>query len=213
MGGSIMVDWEIEQAIEKGRLVIDPYRPELLQPNSIDVTLGDEFTWSSSFNPVNPVDQNSVLEGVTHKVMDKIRIDPGWFLLGATAEKFSLPDNIVGQLTGKSSLARLGLMVHVTAGFIDAGFSVPPSTITLELYNCSNRQIVLHAGMAIGQMVFTETAHCRIPYNLKKSSKYNGQKPADTSRYYMNQNPKEWIDDVDDDTVSVEYALTESESE
>ncbi|HMO21329.1 MAG TPA: dCTP deaminase, partial [Candidatus Melainabacteria bacterium] len=98
-----------------------------------------------------------------------------------------LPDDIVGQLTGKSSLARLGVMVHVTAGFIDAGFSTPPAQITLEIYNVGNRPVRLHAGMAIGQMVFTRTTPCELPYNKKPSAKYNGQKAAAHSECYLNK--------------------------
>ncbi|MEZ4537230.1 MAG: dCTP deaminase [Cyanobacteriota/Melainabacteria group bacterium] len=122
-------------------------------------------------------------------VNDSIVIHPKQFVLGATLEKLTLPsdDDIVGQLTGKSSLARLGVMVHVTAGFIDAGFSTPPAQITLEIYNVGNRPVCLHAGMAIGQMVFTRTAPCELPYNKKPSAKYNGQKAAAHSKYYLNK--------------------------
>src|SRR5262249_15932153 len=98
------------------------------------------------------------------------------------------PRDIVGQLTGKSSLARLGVMVHVTAGFIDAGFSHPPAQITLEIVNVGNRPVRLHAGMAIGQMVFTRTAECAVAYNEKANAKHNGQAAAADSKYYMNKN-------------------------
>jgi dCTP deaminase len=78
-------------------------------------------------------------------------------------------------------------MVHVTAGFIDAGFSHPPAQITLEILNVGNRPVRLHAGMSIGQMVFTRTAMCDLPYHKKPGAKYNGQKAAAHSKYYLNK--------------------------
>lgn len=77
--------------------------------------------------------------------------------------------------------------MHVTAGFIDAGFSDPPAQITLEIVNVGSRPVRLHAGMAIAQMVFTRTAQCLVPYNQKPNAKYNGQPAAAHSRYYLNR--------------------------
>lgn len=184
---SIMVDWEIRQAIESGHLLVEPYSEKNLQPNSLDVTLGSSFTINRSRDVVDPFDSESVLNGIQYMTMDEYVIEPKEFVLAATVEKFTLPPDIVGQLTGKSSLARLGLIVHVTAGFIDAGFSTPPATITLELFNCSKRAIVLTPGMPIGQMVFTKTAVCEVPYNQKKSAKYLGQRAAAPSQYFLNR--------------------------
>lgn len=186
---SIMVDHEIELAIELGHLIVEPYDPTRLQPNSLDVTLHDEFTYFGEMvGSVDPYNPDSINYGTTHRIADQIVIHPGEFILGATREKFTLPDNIVGQLTGKSSLARLGIMIHVTAGYIDAGFSHPAATITLELFNVSKRSVILYAGMPIGQMVFTKTAAARIPYHVRRG-KYNGQKPAALSQYYLNERP------------------------
>jgi len=184
---SILVDFEIRKAIEEGKLVIDPFEDALVQPNSYDVRLADAFSWhEASDKIIDPYDSDTILEGLVSVNDDQFVVKPGQFVLGATVEKFSLPNDIVGQLTGKSSLARLGVMVHVTAGFIDAGFSHPPAQITLEIVNVGVRPVRLHAGMPIAQMVFTKTAECVTPYNLKKSAKYNGQPAAAPSRYYLN---------------------------
>jgi dCTP deaminase len=184
---SILVDFEIRKAIEEGELVIDPFEDVLVQPNSYDVRLADAFSWhAASDKIIDPFDSDTILEGLVGVTDNNFIVKPGQFVLGATVERFSLPNDIVGQLTGKSSLARLGVMVHVTAGFIDAGFSHPPAQITLEIVNVGARPVRLHAGMPIAQMVFTKTAECVTPYNLKKSAKYNGQPAAAPSRYYLN---------------------------
>ena len=184
---SILVDHEIRREIEQGKLIIEPYEPALIQPNSYDVRLADRFSWHENGESViDPYDSTSVLEGLVQVVDHSIVLKPQQFVLGATLERLTLPVDIVGQLTGKSSLARLGVMVHVTAGFIDAGFSHPPAQITLEIVNVGNRPVRLHAGMPIGQMVFTRTAECETPYNKKPNAKYNGQSAAAHSRYYLN---------------------------
>lgn len=184
---SILVDHEIRAEIESGKLVIDPFEDALIQPNSYDVRLDDRFGWhEKSDEVIDPYKCETVLANVVHVQGESILIHPGQFLLGATLERLTLPRDIVGQLTGKSSLARLGVMVHVTAGFIDAGFSHPPAQITLEIVNLGNRPVRLHAGMPIGQMVFTKTAECTVAYHEKANAKYNGQPAAAHSRYYMN---------------------------
>lgn len=184
---SILVDFEIRAAITDGKLVIEPYEDALVQPNSYDVRLDNRFSWHESGDAViDPYDSSSILEGLVSVTDDNFVLKPGQFVLGATEERFSLPSDIVGQLTGKSSLARLGVMVHVTAGFIDAGFSDPPAQITLEIVNVGSRPVRLHAGMSIAQMVFTQTSECLVPYNQKANAKYNGQPAAAHSRYYLN---------------------------
>jgi dCTP deaminase len=185
---SILVDHEIRDEIASGKLILDPFDAGLIQPNSYDVRLANKFSWHEPSEAViDPYVAESVLANLTEVEQDSIVVKPGHFVLGATLEKVCLPRDIVGQLTGKSSLARLGVMVHVTAGFIDAGFSHPPAQITLEIVNVGNRPVRLHAGMAIGQMVFTRTAECLVAYNEKSSAKYNGQQPAAHSRYYLNR--------------------------
>ncbi len=184
---SILVDHEIRQAISEGKLILAPYDETLIQPNSYDVRLSDRFSWHDAGEEIiDPYDSQSVLKGLVHVVDENIVIKPGQFVLGATLERICLPRDVVGQLTGKSSLARLGVMVHVTAGFIDAGFSHPPAQITLEIVNVGNRPVRLHAGMSIAQMVFTRTAECLVAYNEKPTAKYNGQPAAAHSRYYLN---------------------------
>jgi dCTP deaminase len=184
---SILVDFEIRAAINDGKLIIEPFADGLVQPNSYDVRLDNRFSWHEASEAIiDPYDSASILQGLVSITDDNFVLRPGQFVLGATIERFSLPSDIVGQLTGKSSLARLGVMVHVTAGFIDAGFSHPPAQITLEIVNVGTRPVRLHAGMAIAQMVFTQTAECQVPYNQKASAKYNGQPAAAHSRYYLN---------------------------
>lgn len=188
---SILVDHEIRAEIASGKLILDPYDPALIQPNSYDVRLANTFSWhEGSDEVIDPYQSETVLTSAIEKELDDIVIKPGAFILGATLERICLPRDIVGQLTGKSSLARLGVMVHVTAGFIDAGFSHPPAQITLEIVNVGNRPVRLHAGMAIGQMVFTRTAECAVAYNEKPGAKYNGQPAAAHSRYYLNDSTK-----------------------
>ncbi len=187
---SIMVDHEIRQVIETGQLIIEPFEPSLIQPNSYDVRLANKFSWhEANLDVIDPFDAKSIQSSVKELTADNIVIKPQEFILAATYEKFSLPCDIVGQLTGKSSLARLGLMVHVTAGFIDAGFSHPPAQITLEIVNVGNRPVRLHALMPIGQMVFTKTSQCALPYHQKNNAKYNGQVAAFHSLYYLNNKP------------------------
>jgi len=185
---SILVDFEIRKEAAAGKLIIDPYEDRLIQPNSYDVRLSNRFSWHepAADQVIDPYDSQSVLQGLVHVVDDSVVMQPGQFILGATLEKLCLPRDLVGQLTGKSSLARLGVMVHVTAGFIDAGFSHPPAQITLEIVNVGNRPVRLHAGMPIAQMVFTRTAECQVAYNEKPGAKYNGQPAAAHSRYYLN---------------------------
>jgi dCTP deaminase len=191
---SILVDFEIRHEIESKRLIIEPYEEKLIQPNSIDIRLGHQFTWYDDLSfahnvaPIDPYDISTQGLGVNScENMSRFTIVPGQFVLAATMEKVCLPKNLVGQLTGKSSIARLGIMVHVTAGFIDAGFSHPPATITLEIVNVGNRPVILHAGMPIGQLVFTRTLMCEKAYHEKADAKYNGQRPAAVSKYHMNQ--------------------------
>jgi dCTP deaminase len=184
---SILVDHEIRAVVAEGKLIIEPYDDALIQPNSYDVRLSSRFSWHEPGEEIiDPYDSESVLAGLVHVEAESVVLQPGQFILGATAERVCLPKNIVGQLTGKSSLARLGVMVHVTAGFIDAGFSHPPAQITLEIVNVGRRPVRLHAHMSIAQMVFTRTADCLVPYNEKPNAKYNGQPAAAHSRYYLN---------------------------
>ena len=126
---SILVDHEIRKEIALGTLILEPFDDKLIQPNSYDVRLSDRFSWHEKgewlYRVIDPYISESILEGLVNVVDDSIVIAPGHFVLGATLERICLPRNIVGQLTGKSSLARLGIMVHVTAGFYRRGIQSP----------------------------------------------------------------------------------------
>ena len=113
-----------------------------------------------------------------------IDINPGMFVLAETYEAITLPDNVVATIEGKSSIARLGITLHQTGGWIDAGFS---GTITLEICNANQRPVRLHAGMPIGQLVFYTTEKAEKPYGAKGDAKYLNQKNATLSRYHENR--------------------------
>lgn len=181
----ILVDKQILKKVSSGKLRIDPFHADRIQPNSYDVSLSPNFTYiGCGRNDVLDVkDKNTYNTGIVSVCWGSITLKPGEFVLGETLEKVRLPDNIVASIEGKSSLARLGLQIHQTGGWIDAGFS---GTITLELYNASPRAIKLYAGMPIGQLVFFKTKHCAVPYNLKPNAKYYQQTGATTSKYYEN---------------------------
>lgn len=182
---SILVDWQIRDYIRRGAIGVDPFNDNYIQPNSLDVTLSDKFALHRDYCeefPIDPYVEDHGI-GVTRSRSPTTTIATNDFILGSTQETISLPDNIVACIEGKSSLARLGLQIHQTGGWIDAGFS---GQVTLELYNVSNRPIVLTAGMPIAQIVFFETEHCEVPYGMKKDAKYQGQTGPTPSRYHMN---------------------------
>lgn len=161
----ILPDHAIIAEVDNGRLVIDPWDPALVQPASVDVLLGDTF-----------IDQDIPGTGKF-----PLLLYPGRFILASTVEYFEIPDDLVGRLEGKSSLGRLGLSIHATAGFVDPGFR---GQLTLELSNVSSRPIQLTAGMKIAQMSFhrLESA-CRKPYGHPDlGSKYQGQTGPTVSR-------------------------------
>lgn len=146
----MLSDFNIDMGQRFGALNIDPYNPELLGPCSYDVTLGDGYTFLNyphQIDPLNPPKEGKYI----HFKLSQCVLGPKEFLLGHTNEVVTLGDSVAAQLEGKSSLGRLGLLVHVTAGFIDPGFS---GQITLELHNVSENPILLTAGMPIGQLVF-----------------------------------------------------------
>jgi len=180
----IQVDKQIRAMIQCSKIKIDPYDESSVNPNSYDLHLGDNFQISKQNGGINPYDQRTVEKAFYEKTCSELWIQPGEFILGRTEEKISLPADIVGSVEGKSSLARLGLSIHQTGGWIDAGFS---GTITLEFYNCSPNPILLKAGMPIAQIVFFQTAESETPYGNRGSSKYQNQVSATLSRYYKNR--------------------------
>ena len=163
----LLSDRDIRAAVDKGDLIIEPYDPALVQPWSVDVRM-DRF-----FRVFN----NSKYEPFV--------LHPGEFVLGATLEKFTLPAHLAGRLEGKSSLGRLGLLTHSTAGFIDPGFS---GHITLELSNVANLPITLWPGMKVGQLaLFCMSSPAETPYGSGTiGSKYQGQRGPTPSKAYLN---------------------------
>lgn len=182
---TILVDWRIAEAIETGEIGLEPYDEKLIQPNSIDVRLGNKFsTYKPSLVPIDPYDKESVKYGLLEDLEAPITLYKGGFLLGETLEKLTLPRNICCEVEGKSSLARLGLTVHQTGGWVDLGFS---GSITLEFGNENNRPIILHPGMPVAQLVFYRTEQCLVSYAEKEGAKYMNQSGPTASKFYENR--------------------------
>ena len=184
----VLSDHSIREEIAAGRIVIEPFDDAMVQPCSIDVTVGDSFrVFRNSRYPY--IDVKQPMEDLTELVRvgadEPFILHPGEFVLGVVAERVALPDDIVATLDGKSSLGRLGLVVHQTAGVIDAGFD---GHITLELANMANLPITVYAGMRIAQLSFlTLTTPADHPYGSGRlGSKYQGQAEPTPSRYYLN---------------------------
>jgi dCTP deaminase len=190
----ILSDRSIREQIDAGRIVIDPYDPALVQPSSVDVRISHLFRiFQNHTAGVIDVkaDQTAMTELVEMPVGDDgngdepFMLHPGEFVLGSTLERLAMPDDIVGRVEGKSSLGRLGLLIHSTAGFVDAGFD---GHITLELANVASLPITLYPGMKIGQVSFMQmTTRADSPYGQgAKGSKYQGQRGPTPSRYFEN---------------------------
>lgn len=185
----LLSDRDLTKEIEAGRLVLDPYDPALLQPSSIDVRLDRYFRVfdNSKYTHIDPSIQQDELTSLVEKKNDDepFVLHPGEFVLGSTFEMVSLPDDLAGRLEGKSSLGRLGLLTHSTAGFIDPGFT---GHITLELSNVANLPITLWPGMKIGQLcLFRLSSAAEHPYgSAQAGSRYQGQRGPTPSRAYLN---------------------------
>lgn len=183
---TLLSDTGLKAEIAAGRLRIDPYEPELMQPASIDVRLAGQvrvFSTSSQthIDPSTPQAGLTRLEQISS--LTGFVMHPGEFVLGSTMETITLPSGLAGRLEGKSSLGRLGLLTHSTAGFIDPGFS---GTITLELSNVANLPIVLWPGMKIGQLcVFALSSPAACPYGSEAGSRYLGQQGPTESRSWL----------------------------
>jgi dCTP deaminase len=181
----ILVDWQIRDRIGRGFISVDPYDPKLVQPNSLDIRLGSHFVWYRPGDSViDPYDQQTVTSGVEETRAEAFVLQPSQFVLAETLECIGLPDNIVATIEGKSSIARLGVTLHQTGGWIDAGFR---GTITLEMANVNSRPVKVHAGMPIGQLVFYTTERAESPYFKKADAKYLDQRQATLSRYHENK--------------------------
>lgn len=181
----ILSDIDIEKEIKAKKLVITPFNKSSIQPASLDVCMGLEFRiFKNSQKPYLDIKEpfDDYMELIKVKRGNPILVHPGEFLLGTTVEKIKLPDYLVGQLNGRSSIGRLGIIVHATAGFIDPGFE---GFITLEMTNISNIPIALYPGMRIGQIAFIKlTSSAKNPYGPKKNSKYLGQEGPTVSRIW-----------------------------
>ncbi|PKQ16128.1 MAG: dCTP deaminase [Actinobacteria bacterium HGW-Actinobacteria-7] len=188
----VLSDRTIKLEVAKGRIVIAPLDSDDIQPSSVDLHLGADFQVfrNSRYPYINPAtEQPGLTESVTTSVEEPFVLHPGEFVLGTTVERIGLPSDIVGRLEGKSSLGRLGLLIHSTAGYVDPGWD---GNLTLELSNVANLPILLVPGMAIGQISFSlMTTPVDRPYgHVELGSKYLGQTVATPSKMHLNW-PKE----------------------
>jgi dCTP deaminase len=180
----ILSDRTIREEIDAGRIVIDPFDPACVQPSSVDLHVDAEFrVFANSRYPYIDVkqEQPDLTELVETKPDEPFILHPGEFVLGSTLERVALPDDLVARLEGKSSLGRLGLLIHSTAGYVDPGWN---GYLTLELSNVANLPITLYPGMRIGQISFFQlTTAADVPYG-GSGSKYQGQRGPTASRFF-----------------------------
>ncbi len=184
----ILSDGSIRKALGDGRIIIDPLAEGAVQPASIDVRVDRSFrVFANHRYPYIDVreEQPELTELVEVGEDEPFILHPGEFVLGATLERVALADDLVATLDGKSSLGRLGLLIHSTAGFIDPGWD---GHVTLELSNVATLPIAIYPGMKIGQLaVFQLDRSAEHPYGSGEiGSKYQGQRGPTPSRYYLN---------------------------
>jgi dCTP deaminase len=183
----VLSDRTIRRLLGEGRIEIEPYDESLLQPSSVDVRVDRYFrVFHNARYPF--IDVREPQDDLTELVevdTEPFILHPGEFVLGSTLERIRLPDDLVARLEGKSSLGRLGLLIHSTAGFIDPGWD---GHVTLELSNVANLPITIYRGMKIGQLSFVQlTEPAESPYGSGGlGSKYQGQKGPTPSRYWQN---------------------------
>jgi dCTP deaminase len=183
----LLSDRDIAAAIASGRVVFDPFDPEMIQPSSIDVRLDRLFRLfdNHKYPVIDPAEEQKDLTRLVEAPPDgPFILHPGEFALGSTVECVTLPDDIAARLEGKSSLGRLGLLTHSTAGFIDPGFT---GHVTLELSNVATLPIKLWPGMKIGQMCFFRlSSPAEKPYGFGATgSRYQGQRGPTPSRSWQ----------------------------
>ena len=182
----ILSDRDIRSALQAGRIVIEPFSPDAVQPSSVDLHLDRRFrVFRNSRYPYIDVrqDQPDLTELVEIEEEQPFILHPGEFVLGSTLERVSLPDDLVARLEGKSSLGRLGLLIHSTAGYVDPGWN---GNLTLELSNVANLPITLYYGMKIGQISFQQmSSPVDVAYGDERiGSKYRGQRDPTASLYH-----------------------------
>jgi len=184
----LLSDRDIIAAIDAGRVMLDPYEQEMVQPSSVDVRLDRYFRVFENhrYPHIDPaVEQADLTRLVECGPDEPFILHPGEFVLGATYEAVTLPDDIAARLEGKSSLGRLGLLTHSTAGFVDPGFT---GHITLELSNVATLPIMLWPGMKVGQLCFFQLSSPAMnPYGSAVNlSRYQGQRGPTASRSHLN---------------------------
>jgi dCTP deaminase len=182
----VLSDRTIREELAKGRIVIDPLDESDIQPASVDVHLDRKvLVFRNSRRPYIDVreDVSDLTEMIEIQDGAPFVLHPGEFVLGSTLETISLPDDLVARLEGKSSLGRIGLLIHSTAGYVDPGWT---GHLTLELSNVNNLPVTLYYGMKIGQISFLHlTAPAERPYGSPQlKSKYQGQRDPTPSRVY-----------------------------
>ncbi|GAA4427504.1 dCTP deaminase [Georgenia halophila] len=184
----LLSDRDIRAEIDAGRVRLDPYEPEMIQPASLDVRLDRYFRLFDNhrYPVIDPAQNQPDLTRLVDAGPDEpLVLHPGEFVLGASYEQVTLPDDVAARLEGKSSLGRLGLLTHSTAGFIDPGFT---GHVTLELSNTATMPIMLWPGMKIGQLCFFRlTSAAERPYGSGATgSRYQGQRGPTASRSHVN---------------------------
>ena len=184
----LLSDRDIRDELEAKRVALEPFDPDMVQPSSIDVRLDKFFRVFENhrYPHIDPAeDQSDLTREVAAQGEEPFILHPGEFVLGSTLEVVTLPDDVAARLEGKSSLGRLGLLTHSTAGFIDPGFS---GHVTLELSNVANLPIKLWPGMKIGQLCFFRLSSPALrPYGSGEyASRYQGQRGPTASRSYLN---------------------------
>jgi dCTP deaminase len=182
----ILSDRDIREQIESGRIQIEPFTPDAVQPSSVDLHLDNRFrVFRNNRYPYIDVrqEQPELTELLEINGDEPFVLHPGEFVLGSTLERVALPDDLVARLEGKSSLGRLGLLIHSTAGYVDPGWD---GNLTLELSNVANLPIALYQGMKIGQISFQKlSSPVEVAYGDPRiGSKYRGQRDPTASLYH-----------------------------
>ena len=184
----LLSDRDIRAEIASGRVAVEPFAESMVQPSSVDVRLDRFFRVfeNHKYSVIDPsIEQSELTREVIVEPNEHFILHPGEFVLASTYEVITLPDDIAGRLEGKSSLGRLGLLTHSTAGFIDPGFS---GHITLELSNVANLPVKLFPGMKIGQLCLIKlSSPAEHPYgSAVYASRYQGQRGPTASRSWIN---------------------------
>lgn len=181
----ILSDVDIRKEVAAGRVEIDPFDDTCVQPSSVDLHVDARFrVFANSRYPY--IDVRRELPDLTELVEvadeEPFILHPGEFVLGSTLERVRLPDDLVARLEGKSSLGRLGLLIHSTAGYVDPGWN---GYLTLELSNVANLPITIYPAMKIGQISFFRlSTPAEVPYGSKGTGKYQGQRGPTASRFF-----------------------------